>query len=318
MTSNALTVAGVDIGGTNIGVGLLGDDHTVLDRGKAPTPTSGPDDVLDVVAELVRNLDGRVDAVGVGLPGVVRDDKVVTVPNLAEWNTTVDVAAALAARLDVPVALGNDADVGLLGEWLAGSAQGAANALGVWMGTGIGGGLILDRQPFHGGRGAAGELGHVVVQPGGALCGCGRRGCLEGYAGRRSMERVAAGMRDAGRKTSLFSIRDDEDKTALTSKVWARALEEGDELATELMDTAVAMLGVALGSVVNLLDLDLVVVGGGMAEKLGQPLADRLAEAAAPWLLAPSPGLRFVVAALGDDSGLVGAAALGRARLLGG
>ena len=311
-----LLVAGVDVGGTNIEVGLVGEDHEVHGRAKAPTPTEGPDAVLDTIAELIRSLDVDPIAVGVGIPGVVHEGQVLTVPNLGNWNETFDLVEALQQRIDLPIALGNDANVGLLGEWLAGAARGCRNVLGLWMGTGVGGGLILDGRPYTGARGAAGEIGHVIVMAGGALCTCGRRGCAEAYAGRRSMRGVATSMVDAGWKTSLFDIRDEEDKPTLTSKVWEKALEEEDELATKLFDTAIEMLGVAVGSAINLLDLDVVVVGGGLAEKLGSDLSDRIAEAAAPWLLQPSPELRFVVSELEDDAGVVGAASLGRAELL--
>lgn len=217
-------VAGVDVGGTNVEVGLVGDDHTVLDRAKADTPTEGPDAVLDVIADLVGSLDGSPIAVGFGIPGVVHEGRVLTVPNLANWHDPFDLSADLGKRTGLPVALGNDANVGLLGEWLDGAAKGARSVLGLWMGTGIGGGLILDGRPFAGSHGAAGEIGHVIVSAGGALCSCGRRGCVEGYAGRRSMAGVASAMVEAGRGTALFDIRDDEGKTKLTSKVWARAV----------------------------------------------------------------------------------------------
>jgi glucokinase len=313
MTTHGPLVAGVDVGGTNTEVGLVGADHTVLDRAKADTPTEGPDAVLDVIAELVASLDDPPVAVGVGIPGVVHEGRVLTVPNLANWHDAFDLSGDLGKRTGVPVALGNDANVGLLGEWLDGAAKGAHNVLGLWMGTGIGGGLILDGRPFTGSHGAAGEIGHVIVSAGGALCSCGRRGCVEGYAGRRSMAGVASAMVEAGRSTALFDIRDDEGKSRLTSKVWSRALSEGDEMAVELFEMAVDTLGVAVGSAVNLLDLELVVVGGGLAEKLGQELADRIAAAARPWMLQPNPDLAFVVSSLGDDAGVVGAAALGRA-----
>lgn len=125
------------------------------------------------------------------------------------------------------------------------------------------------------------------------------------------MSGVVSAMVDAGWRTGLYEIRDDEEKTKLTSKVWARAIDEGDELAMKVFATGVETLGVAIGSTINLLDLDLVVIGGGLAEKLGQDLADRIAAAAEPWMLQPSPDLKFVVASLGDDSGVVGAASLG-------
>ena len=312
LAERGLLVAGVDVGGTNIEVGLVDDQHKVHARKKAPTPTEGPDAVLSAIADLVEAIDGDPIAAGVGIPGVVHEGRVLTVPNLANWHEQVDLAKDLGDRLGVPVALGNDANVGLLGEWLAGAARGVRDALGLWLGTGVGGALILDGRPYLGARGAAGEIGHVVVQAGGALCTCGRRGCAEGYAGRRSMHGVASTMVDAGWHTSLFDIRDKEGKSRLTSKVWAEALDDQDPLATKLFDTAIEMIGVAVGSAVNLLDIDTVVVGGGLAEKLGQDLADRVAESASAWMLQPSPDLRFVVSELGDDAGVVGAASLGR------
>ena len=311
-----LLVAGVDVGGTNIEVGMVDDRHQVHGRAKAPTPAGGPDDVLDAIAGLIASLDADPIAVGVGIPGVVHQGAVLTVPNLANWHERFDLVESLRQRVDLPITLGNDANVGLLGEWLAGAARGARNVLGLWMGTGIGGGLILDGRPFDGSRGAAGEIGHVVVLAGGALCTCGRRGCAEAYAGRRSMRSTAAAMVDAGWTTSLLDIRDDEGKDRLTSKVWAEALDEGDALATKLFDTAIETLGIAVGSAINLLDLDLVVVGGGLAEKLGPDLAARLQTAAEPWMLRPSPDLRFVVSELEDDAGVVGAASLARAELV--
>lgn len=316
MSETGAVVVGVDVGGTNIEVGAVDDTHKVLDRAKAPTPESGPDDVLEVITDLVQSLDVTPTAVGVGIPGVVHEGRALTVPNLVGWSEDVDLVAPLSARFGVPVTLGNDANVGLLGEWTAGAARGGRNVLGLWMGTGVGGGLILGGRPYTGSRGAAGEIGHVVVMAGGALCTCGRRGCAEAYAGRRSMRGVATSMVEAGRETTLFDIRDAEEKTKLTSKVWSEALKTEDALATELFGTAIEMLGVAIGSAVNLLDLDRVVVGGGLAEKLGQDLADRLGAAAAPWMLQPDPDLEFVVSELEDDAGVVGAAALARAAVI--
>jgi glucokinase len=255
-------------------------------------------------------------AIGIGIPGVIHKGRVLEVPNLAGWDDSFDIVSMIEDHFGVPVALGNDANVGLLGEWLAGAAVGVDDVLGVWMGTGIGGGLILDGRPFTGSRGSAGEIGHVVTHYGGALCTCGRRGCIEAYAGRRSLAAIVSSMVDAGRHTSLFEIQRHEKKSKLTSKVWARALQEGDELAVELFDMAIEVVAGGIGSAINMVDVELVVIGGGMAEKLGQDLADRIGHEARQWILHPSPKLKFVVAALGDDSGIVGAASIGRARLL--
>ncbi|TDW29599.1 ROK family protein [Cryobacterium psychrophilum] len=316
MSETDLVVVGVDVGGTNIEVGSVDERHHVLQRAKAATPEGGPENVIRVITELVGSLDAHPIAVGVGIPGVVHEGRALTVPNLTGWTENVDLIGPLSGQLGVPVTLGNDANVGLLGEWIAGAARGGRNVLGLWMGTGIGGGLILDGRPYVGSRGAAGEIGHVIVLAGGALCTCGRRGCAEAYAGRRSMRGVATSMVDAGWKTSLFTIRDDEGKTKLTSKVWAEALDDEDQLAEKLFDTAIETLGIAIGSTNNLLDLDRVVIGGGLAEKLGQDLADRLFSAAKPWMLQHNPDLKFVVSELGDDAGVVGAAALARAAVI--
>lgn len=313
-----LLVAGVDVGGTNIEVGLVSADHEVRVRAKTRTPTGGPGAVLDVITELIHSLGQKPIAVGVGVPGVVHQGRVLTVPNLRNWHEHVDLVEELGARIDLPIALGNDVNVGLLGEWVAGAASGYRNVLGLWMGTGIGGGLILDGRPFAGSHGAAGEIGHMIIRQGGAMCTCGRRGCTEAYAGRRSMRGTVTAMLDAGRPTSLLQIRDDEEKKKLTSKVWVRALDEGDQLAGQLFDEAVEAVGVAVGSAINLLDLEMVVIGGGLAEKMGQELAERIAAAAAPWMLQPDPELKFIVSELGDDAGVVGAAELGRALVVAG
>ena len=247
-----MVVAGVDVGGTNIEVGLVDDRHRVRARAKHDTPTSSPRKIARTIVKLIEGLGEVPSAIGIGIPGVVHDDRVLEAPNLAGWDASFDIVSEIEDHFGVPIALGT----------------------------------------------------------------CGRRGCIEAYAGRRSMEAAAAAMVDAGRHTSVFDIQHEEKKSTLTSKVWARALAEGDELAVELFDTAVEVVAGGIGSAINLIDVQLVVIGGGMAEKLGQDLADRIKREARPWILHPSPKLKFVVSALGDDAGIVGAAAIGRARLL--
>jgi glucokinase len=305
-------VIGIDLGGTNVAAGVVDGKHRLGDRTKRKTPAEGPDAVIDAIVGVVEDLDAPGAAVGIGVPGPVADGVVLTAPNLAGWTEPVALAEQLAERLGVDVAVGNDATVGAVGEWVAGAGRDATNLLGVWLGTGVGGGLVLAGTPFDGSTGAAGELGHVVVRPDGAWCGCGRRGCLEAYAGRAAMERAARIRAAAGEDTALLEIMERKGKARMTSSVWAEALEEGDAVATALVDDAVAALGIAVGSAINLLDLDTVVVGGGVTEKLGQPLVDRIAEAARPFLLVPDADRRFAVASLGDDAGIIGAAWLAR------
>ncbi len=309
-----MLIAGVDVGGTNVQVGAVADDHSVVARAKRPTPTEGPDALVETIVDMISSFDDDVIGVGIGIPGPVHEGQVVRVPNLEGWSESVDIAELVSDRLNVPVAVGNDANVGLLGEWVDGVARGRRNVLGIWMGTGIGAGLILDGRPFVGSLGGAGEFGHMIIRADGALCSCGRRGCVEAYAGRRRMADTIKQMVKAGRTTTLFDIQDDEGKDRPTSKVWKRALEEGDPLVTEMFDGAVQAVAIGAASTINLLDLEQVVIGGGMAEKLGQDLADRIREQAEPFMMQPNPELSFDVAALGDDAGVVGAASIGRAK----
>ncbi len=311
-----MIVLGVDIGGTSVKSGLVDDAHTVRERAKDGTPSGGPDALMDIIEKQIDAFGEKPAAVGIGFPGAVSGNEIVSVPNLPNWPPDLQFGEALAKKFGVPVALGNDVNVGLLGEWLTGAAKGVENVLGVWMGTGIGGALILDNRPYNGTRGAAGEIGHVLVHANGALCSCGRRGCVEAYAGRRMMNATAQAMRAAGRHTMLFEIQDHEGKSRATSKVWAQALKEGDSVARQVFSEAVEALGLGIGSILNLLDLDMVVLGGGFAERMGEKLAEHVAKSSRSRVMAPNPKLKFVAAELGDDSGVIGAAALGRALLV--
>lgn len=308
-------IAGVDIGGTNVRVALVDDDHEVSSASKVATPTGGPEEVVEAVVDLVHGLDEAPDGIGVGIPGPVDDGTVSHPPNLVGWEEPVDVAKMLGKALEVPVAIGNDVNVAVLGEWTAGAGAGARYLLGVWMGTGVGGGLVLDGRPYTGAFGGAGEFGHMIVRAGGAQCGCGRRGCLEAYAGRANMERFALRAAAKGFETSLLDIRDDKDKDRMTSSVWSTALDDGDPLAERVFGEAVDAVAIGIASAINLLDLDRIVLGGGLAEKLGDDLVERVEAAIAPHVFLPGDR-DIVVAELGDDAGMVGAAALGRARML--
>ena len=179
--------------------------------------------------------------------------------------------------------------------------------LGVFWGTGVGGGLVLNGQRWSG-RGASAEIGHVVVQMDGRQCPCGRRGCLEAYAGRGAMELRARAAADHGTKTALFDIMERRGKDRLASSVWEEALAEGDHLAVKLIDEAMAALGAAVASANNLLDVEVIIFGGGLGTRLGQPFADRLAVEMLPHLFVSERPPPVLVAELGDLGGAVGAA----------
>jgi glucokinase len=248
---------------------------------------------------------------GVGSPGDA-DEKTGVVSdarNLPGWNRSFPLGDYLKDQLGVPVAVGNDVQVAVQAEFELGAAKEFDTILGVWWGTGVGGGLILDGRPWLG-RGAAAEIGHMVVKRGGARCTCGRRGCMEAYAGRLAMERRARRAVERGAKTNLFKIMEERGRDRLTSGVWEQALKHGDQLATRLIDRAVRYLGAGVASAVNLIDPEAVIVGGGLGIRFGEKYVQRIATRMHPHLFVPDRPPVMHVAELGDLGGAIGAALL--------
>jgi glucokinase len=317
-------LGGIDLGGTKIQAAVVDDRHAVLGEARVPTPTTGgPADVAAAMVEAMRAaLDAAgaeetaLDAIGVGSPGVIDEaaGTVTSARNLPGWQGMFPLADALERQLGAPVALGNDVNVATDAEFELGAASEFRSLLGVFWGTGVGGGIVLDGRPWTG-RGAAAEIGHVVVEIGGARCPCGRRGCMEAYAGRGAMEQRARKLADEGRKTVLFKIMEERGRPRLTSGVWKRALERDDDLAHELIDRAVRALGAGVASAVNVLDVEAVVIGGGLGLKLGEPYAERIRQAMHPHLFASERPPAIRLAALGDLGGAIGAALLAANRL---
>ncbi|HZT64281.1 MAG TPA: ROK family protein [Acidimicrobiales bacterium] len=308
---------GVDLGGTKIfTVALKGTE--VVAEAKSKTPVQGgPLAVVDAMAATVRALGvgSEAEAVGVGAPGVIdfRSGVVHSAPNLTGWVEPFRLGPALSEALGgTSVTVDNDVNVGTVAEHQMGAAVGSRDVLGVFVGTGVGGGLILNNRLRRGASGYAGEIGHVVVRPGGRRCGCGGRGHLEAYAGRAGMERRARQHEARGRDTLLVEL---SRTRRMTSSVFARALEARDPIAVALVDRAVETLGLALSMATTLMDIPMVVLGGGLADRLGPSFVARVEEAA----LALVPNgradtLRVVPAALSDRGGAIGAALSARVR----
>jgi glucokinase len=181
--------------------------------------------------------------------------------------------------------------------------------LGVFWGTGVGGGLVLDGRDWVG-RGAAGEIGHVVVELGGRRCPCGRRGCMEAYAGRRGMEEEARRLHDAGEPTELFKIMKRKGYDRLKSSVWEEALNDGDAVAKRLLDHAVKALGAGIGSAVNILDVEAVIIGGGLGVRFGEPFRRRIEHQMLKHVFVDERPPVVLLAELGDLGGAIGAALL--------
>jgi glucokinase len=314
---------GIDLGGTKVQAVIADDQHAVLGSARLATPTDGgPDAVIAVLAEAVNEacsdagleLD-QVDAIGLGSPGAIDAEAgtIANARNLPGWTQTpIAVGDALKKRLgvDVPLRIGNDVDVATRAEFELGAAADHDSLLGVFWGTGVGGGVILDGRQWDG-RGAAGEIGHVVVRIGGRRCPCGNDGCMEAYAGRAAMEQRARYLHEEKkRKTDLFKIMKERDRDRLTSGIWARAAERDDELALELLDEAVKAIAAATASAVNLIDPAAVVIGGGLGVRFGQAYADRIRDAMLPHLFRDDDPPAILLAGLGDLGGALGAALL--------
>jgi glucokinase len=310
---------GIDLGGTKIEAIVVDHEQKVLGQSRQPTPTDGGP--ADVAAKMAEALQGAAKAagvessalagVGVGSPGDVdeRTGAVANARNLPNWGGSFELAQTLSDKLGTRVLVGNDVQVATEAEFSFGAGKPYKSVLGVFWGTGVGGGLILDGKPWLG-RGGAGEIGHMVVKRGGARCPCGRRGCMEAYAGRAAMETRARREVDKGAKTDLFKLMKHHGRTRLTSSIWAHALEAKDPLATALIERAIKALGAGIASAVNLLDVEAVIIGGGLGVRFGQPMAERIATEMHPHLFNDDRPPAVRVAGLGDLSGGIGAALL--------
>lgn len=309
--------AGVDLGGTKIQTVIVDQEGTVLGQCRLPTPQDrGPSGVIEAMVDSVRQAmtDAGADTaqllgVGVGSPGQIDHDAgtVSHAGNLPDWLGTIEVASPLRTALGVPIELANDVQVGVMAESRLGAGRPYSSMLGIFCGTGVGGGIVIHDELWLG-RGAAGEVGHMVVEPDGAPCPCGRRGCLEAYAGRAAMEAEARRRIEHGKHSDLIKIMEKKGRTRMSSGVWAKALEKHDHLAEHLVDRAIWALGLAAASAVNLLDVEAVVIGGGLGTRLGPPFADRIREAMLPSLILPEKPPQVLSAALGDLGGAMGAA----------
>jgi glucokinase len=314
-------VGGIDLGGTKIEAIVADSENQVLGSARRPTPSEGGPTA--VAAALVESLTGACGhaglepsallGVGVGSPGVIdaATGSVTSARNLPDWEGTFDLGPWVSSRLGVPVFLGNDVDVATEAEFELGAGKPYQSLIGVFWGTGVGGGLILNGERWVG-RGGAGEIGHMVIKLGGAKCPCGRRGCLEAYAGRAAMEARVRRRVKKGRHTDLFVLMEERGRTRVTSAIWAHALERGDKLAIEVIDEAVEALGAGIASAVNLLDVEAVVIGGGLGVRFGEPFAKRIAEAMQPHLFNDHRPPDVKVASLGDLGGAIGAVLLAR------
>lgn len=311
---------GIDLGGTKIQAVIAAPNGEVRGQQRLATPTDGePSDVAEQVVASLRGAaedagvePGSLEVIGIGSPGDV-DQATGTVSgarNLPGWEGRFPLGGHVSSALGAPVAVGNDVDVAVRAEVRLGAARPYRSALGVWWGTGVGGAVVIEGELWEG-RGAAGEIGHMVVKHDGARCPCGRRGCMEAYAGRAAMEHKARREHKKGSHTDLFKLMRHHDRDRLTSGIWERALDHDDELASQLLDRAAVALGTGIASAVNLLDPEVVILGGGLGDRLGARYSDPIQAEMAKHLFVDEHPPPFRLAELGDLGGAIGASLLG-------
>lgn len=302
MSKDKYVLAG-DVGGTNLRIAAVDSAGGILHLSESATPASG--NAGDVIAAIVAggrqcidHIDGPTPiAFGLALPALVNSNSgtVLSSPNLPQLNRT-KLAADVAAALSLKTVLENDATAAAIGEYWLGSTKTVQNSVFVTLGTGVGGGLILDGKPYRGVDGTAGEIGHICVVPDGLPCGCGSYGCVEQYASARAITRIANEL-----QSRIFYE---------SSKQVFDAAANGDEIATEAFRRMGNHLGVALAALVNVLNPELIAIGGGAAGGweffIDQITATIRNHAFAP----PAERVRIVRATLGGAAGILGAARL--------
>jgi glucokinase len=313
---------GVDLGGTKILAGVFGPQLRLLQTAKLSTKSSrGFDSVVDRIARCVRDAVDEADmnlkqvqAIGIGAPGAVDSETgdVIFAPNL-QWKDA-PLREELEKQLGIPVFVENDCTACTLGVHEVELKGRTRNLLGVFLGTGIGGGLILDGRVHRGFNGTAGELGHMVLQVGGPKCGCGNNGCFEALASRTALFREIQQRVKAGEKTVLTEMLGDG-LNDLKSGDLRKALRKGDKLVEKVVESAAEYTGIAIANLINILNPEIVVLGGGVIDALEDEMMSIITETALDYAMPGTvKGVEIIASKLGDNAGITGGAVLARAR----
>lgn len=306
---------GIDVGGTNLRAGAVDEEGSLLAVKQIPLRYEGRESFTELLARLAKETAEAADCssvdikfVGIGLPGAVRDGKVLYTANIPMENVPLEVL--LRKHLDVPVRLENDANCAALGEWLLGSGRGCRNFGIITLGTGVGGGFVVNGQLLTGGT--AGEVGHMVIERNGAACECGRRGCWEAYASATGLVRMA---REAMTRHPDSLLHEMSMGAGLEGRTIFRAAETGDEVAREVCRMFVEYLALGVTNLFNLLQPEVLALSGGIADAPEDLLLNPLRRIVEETCYSRHIGVlpRIQRAELGNDAGIIGAALLSRA-----
>ncbi len=315
---------GVDLGGTNIQAAAVRKGKILISKKTNTQAKKGAEVVIDRIENILRQVMDKIDkspgdfqALCIGAPGAVNLETgmVNEAPNL-DW-VNVPLGRELEARMGLPVFVDNDVNIGVAGEHAYGAGRGARHMVGIFVGTGIGGGVIINDRLHYGERGAAGEIGHMVIVPNGRPCGCGKKGCVEAYASKTG---IAAWIREQikiGRDSYLKKALKKNRNAPLSSSLIEKALLAGDPVTSEAIQEAQYYLGLLTANLVNILDPRIIVFGGGLVDQLGKGFLKPIRKTAKIYYLQQKniDRIKIVSADLGDNAGTIGAAVVAQRRL---
>lgn len=308
---------GIDLGGTKILIGLVEKESgkVVSHIKKKTKKEKGPENIVRKMVEGVEELleeSGKsfteISSIGIGSAGQIdrKNGIIIGAPNLDCYN--LNLKEILQNKFNIPVFVGNDVEVATIGEQKFGAGKGCADFVCVFVGTGIGSAVVKNGHIIYGATGTAGELGHIIVDLNGRPCACGAHGCLEAYASRSAIETRIEGALKKGRKSCISEYL--EEGKAITSSMIRKSIEREDELVTQCVSEASEYLSGGLASVINLINPELIILGGGLIEAVDYFYKQTIKKAKSKSLPVPAEKIRFSKTILGDYSGVIGAALL--------
>lgn len=306
---------GIDLGGTKILIALVErKTGKIINSIKKKTKKEkGPESIMKKMTEgldeLLKNINiSEISSIGVGTAGQVdrKNGILIAAPNLDCYD--LDIKGILSKEFDIPVFVGNDVEVAALGEQKFGAAKGCNDFVCVFVGTGVGSAIVKDGRFIQGASGTAGEIGHIIVDLNGRQCACGAHGCLEAYASRSAIEKRIEGALKKGRKSCISQYL--EKGKSITSSMIKKSIENDDELVTQCVTEAAEYLSNGLASIINFINPELIILGGGLIEAVDYFYEITIKKARAKCLPISAQKIKFAKAALGDYSGVIGAAFL--------
>ncbi|MEI6092100.1 MAG: ROK family protein [bacterium] len=318
MTNKKKYAIGIDIGGTNMPCSLVDEFGNIIKTiEKRTMPEQGPDAVVDKIVESVEQIiqffkkninNGTILGVGLGTPGVLdlKNGKIITGPNLDSWKN-VPIVKLIEEKIHLPIRMDNDANCAAIGEHWVGAAKGAQNAILMTLGSGLGGGIIIDNSIYRGSHGTAGEIGHISIVPDGERCACGNLGCLEAYSSANAT--VIRALKQLKKKETNSTLKENNISKITAHDIFLNA-EAGDLFSKNILEESGRYLGIGIATIASIFDPDIIIIGGGFSSAHKYLFPSAIEEAYKRSFKHVMDNIKIVRAKLGNDAGIVGAAKL--------